>query len=381
MIEELENLPDISFIDNLTLTDIQSDMVADFEERYEELTGKAYTMMRADPVSLCLYAAAVQIYQAMLYIDHSGKMDLLKYSTGEYLDHLGALRGVTRMEAESAVVTMRFTLASERTSAIPIPQGTRVSDGSVYFATSEYAEIPAGDTYIDVPAVCMVAGTDGNLPEIGSITTLVDPIPYMQSVTNIDYPAGGTDAESDEDLRDRIFLAPSSYSVAGPEDAYTYWTQKYSSSISDVMVFSPVAGDVHVLIITEDGELPTQTQIDGLQAYLEDEEIRPLTDHVTVAAPELTSYTVGMTYYIGRSSAAKVTAIQDAVAQAVDNFVLWQQSKIGRDINPDQLINMVIAAGAKRVVLASPVFTTVPKDHVARISGEPVITYGGLEDD
>jgi phage-related baseplate assembly protein len=227
----------------------------------------------------------------------------------------------------------------------------------------------------------MTAGKDGILPEIGSITTLVDPIPYMQSVTNVDHPAGGTDAESDEDLRDRIYLAPSSYSVAGPEDAYAYWTQKYSSSISDVMVFSPVAGDVHVLIITEDGELPTQAQIDGLQAYLEDDEIRPLTDHVTVAAPELTSYSVGLTYYIGRSGAAKVTAIQDAVAQAVADYVLWQQSKIGRDINPDQLINMVIAAGAKRVILASPAFIMVPKDHVARISGEPVITYGGLEDD
>ena len=40
MIPELENLPEVSFIDNITLDDIQNQMQADYEERYETLTGK-----------------------------------------------------------------------------------------------------------------------------------------------------------------------------------------------------------------------------------------------------------------------------------------------------------------------------------------------------
>ena len=90
MISELANLPDISFIDDMTLTRLQAKMVSDFQTRYKEITNTEYALQRADPVSLCLYAAAVQIYQAMLYVDHKGKMNLLKYSTGDYLDHLGA---------------------------------------------------------------------------------------------------------------------------------------------------------------------------------------------------------------------------------------------------------------------------------------------------
>ena len=127
MISELANLPDISFIDNMTLTQLQAKMVSDYKTKYKELTQTEYVLKRADPVSLCLYAAAVQIYQVMLYVDKAGKMDLLKYSYGAFLDHLAALKGLTRLSAAPATVTMRFTLSAERPSAISIPQATRVT--------------------------------------------------------------------------------------------------------------------------------------------------------------------------------------------------------------------------------------------------------------
>jgi len=41
----------------------------------------------------------------------------------------------------------------------------------------------------------------------------------------------------------------------------------------------------------------------------------------------------------------------------------------------------VMAAGAKRVTVTAPVFTTVADNQVAQCSTEPGITYGGLEDD
>ena len=80
MIAEIENLPDVSFIDDKTLDDVQEEMLADYQEKYEEITGKSLVLRRADPESLKLYAASVQIYHMMLHIDVSGKMDLLKYA-------------------------------------------------------------------------------------------------------------------------------------------------------------------------------------------------------------------------------------------------------------------------------------------------------------
>ena len=41
---------------------------------------------------------------------------------------------------------------------------------------------------------------------------------------------------------------------------------------------------------------------------------------------------------------------------------------------------MMVDAGAKRVEVISPAFTTVPTGSVARINNQ-TITYGGIEDD
>ena len=380
MISELANLPDISFIDDMTLTRLQAKMVSDFQTRYKEITNTEYALQRADPVSLCLYAAAVQIYQAMLYVDKAGKMDLLKYSYGAYLDHLAALKGLTRLPAAPATVTMRFTLSAVRPSAISIPQGTRVSDGNLYYATTEYAEVPAGDTYIDVIATCMTPGSEGNSPELGTITTLVDPISYMGSVINVEKPTGGSDIETDDELRERVYYAPSGYSVAGPSGAYEYWTKAYNTSIADVKVLSPDPGEVVIEFILDGGELPNSALISEVEDFLDDATKRPLTDTLTVQAPTTTSYNISLTYYIGQKDKASATQIQAKVEQAINEYVDWQGTKIGRDINPSELTKRIVAAGAKRCVILMPSFAIVADDKLP-VLGTKTITYGGLEDD
>ena len=66
----------------------------------------------ADPDRLILYSCAVAIYQGFQYEDKAGKMGLLKYSTGEFLDNLAAFKGVKRNEAVPASTILRFTLAA-----------------------------------------------------------------------------------------------------------------------------------------------------------------------------------------------------------------------------------------------------------------------------
>ena len=87
-----------------------------------------------------------------------------------------------------------------------------------------------------------------------------------------------------------------------------------------------------------------------------------------------------LTYYIARSNQASATAIQARVDAAIQDFISWQTTEIGRDINPTELIRRVREAGAKRVLLTSPVFATVQETEVARL-GSKKVTYGGLEDD
>ena len=381
MINAIKNLPEVSFIDGKTLDDVQSEMVADYEAKYKEVTGRTLTLRRADPETLKLYAVSVQIFQILMHIDMAGKMDLLKYAYGDFLDNLGALRGVTRLPAYPAKATVRFTLSAVQTSAVTIPQGTRVSNGDIlYFATDDVAEIAIGSTYVDVPCTCLDDGEVGNGQIAGVLNTLVDPIAYIGSVANTEETTGGSEIESDEDFADRIYLAPGSYSVAGPTDAYIYHTKSYSSSIGDVEVSSPDACEVEVRFLMADNSMPTAGIISEVQEYLSADDKRPLTDQLTVLAPTGQNFNIDVTYYINKSDTDKAVSIQAAVNAAVAEYIAWQTGTIGRDINPSVLTQMMVAAGAKRVNVVSPAFTTVPTGSVARINTQTV-TYGGLEDD
>lgn len=380
MIQELKNLPDVSFIGDVTLKDIEDSLVRDYEEKYFETTGEKIILARADPVTLLLYACAVQFYQGYKYIDKAGKMDLLKYAYGPYLDHIASMKGITREQAKPARVMVRFTLSEVRPNTIEIPQGTHVTDGSMYFETEQYAEIKPGSGYIDVECVCLVSGSDGNDLQPGEINTLVNPIPYVASVSNIEETAGGVDIEDDDSMKERVYIAPSSYSVAGPEDAYRYWVKTFNSGISDVLVQSDNPVDVIVEFIMSDGELPTTGLIQGLQLYLQNKQIRPLTDKVTVKAPDTVDYKLDVRYYINTSDLKRADTIKANVTASVEQYIVWQRSKIGRDINPSQLIQMMVSAGAKRVEVKLPVFQVVGAANVAKLVSQTV-TYGGIEDD
>lgn len=381
MIDEILQLPDVSFIDNLSLEDIQTQMITDYQNKYEELTGEICSLRRADPMSILLYSCSVQIYQALLNIDKAGKMSLLKYSYSEFLDNLGALKGMQRLPAGPARVMIEFTLSEERDEPVGIPAGTRVTNGQeIYYATQEYAEIPAGETKIQLDCECLTSGVIGNGYQPGEINVLTDPIGYVMSVANTTTSAGGTDIEDDESFIERIYNGPSSYSVAGPEDAYVYWAKTYNSAIGDVKVNSPNPVEVVITFLMEDGSIPEETVINGLEEFLMDENIRPLTDEVTVQAPTTTSYNIDIKYFINRSAAAQAESIRKEVEQAVEEYISWQQSKIGRDINPSELIRCIINAGAKRVEVAEPIYTAVDDYAVAAVNTKSVV-YGGLEND
>lgn len=381
-ISTVKDLPDISFIEYKTVDDVKASMVADYEAYMTEATGKTYTLPRVSRDRFKLYAAAAQIYQAMKYVDIKGKMDTVKYSVGDFLDLLGAFRcGATRNQAAAAVTTIRFTLSAARASVTAIPQGTRIAAGKLFFETSVYTEIPAGDLTADIPATCMTAGETGNGLAPGELKTLVDPVPYVQSVENTSTSSGGADRESDESFAARIFIAPGKYSTAGSRNGYEYHVQDYSSAIGGVHVSSDqAAGTVDIVFVMADGSLPSAEMISAMSQHMSAETLRPMNDLVTVRAPAEVKYTVSLTYYINQSDNNRAVAIQQAVSAAVDSYVAWQR-KIGRDINPSKLLALVMGAGAKRAQITAPIFTAIPADSIAAIDGAASITYGGLEDD
>lgn len=380
IMKTLDNIPDVSFTDEVSIDEIKKEMISDFETQYEEITGDKITLGTADPSRLILYACALQIYQAFQWVERAGRQDLLKYSEGEFLDNLAALKGIQRLQASKAKTILRFSLEETKLSATGIPKGTRVtgSNSNLYFATDTYVEIPVDSLYVDVEATCETAGEEGNGYTEGKLDTMVDIIPYVYQVTNISVTEGGADIEDDEDLAERAYLAPSSYSVAGPEDAYRYWAKAFNQNIDDIKVSSPTPGEVKICFLLN-GELPNESTISGLEEFLQNNNVRPMTDHVKVSAPTEENYNINLRYFINRSDSNQAVTIKIQVEKAINDYVAWQR-KIGRDINPSELIRRVISAGAKRVEVVEPVYKVVNETTVPKIQDNQV-QYGGIEDD
>lgn len=370
----LADLPEINLID------VDADQITNnIITTYEALQG--VKLFPGDPVRVFLLSLASIIVQQRVLINDAARQNLLRYAAGNVLDAIGDFFETARLPASGALVTLRFTLSAPQTSAVTIPAGTRATPGgNVYFATNEVLTISPGETSGTIAATCTMPGTAGNGYLIGQINNLVDPVAFVAAVTNTTASNGGSDEEDDDAYRIRINESPEKFSVAGPTGAYEYWAKTANPGIIDVSVISPAPVEVNIYVLMEGGELPAQEVLDQVTEVLTDDTVRPLTDMVTVLAPTETKYDIEYTYFIDRTNASQATAIQQAVATANDAYVLWQKSKIGRDINPSKLFGMLMDAGVRRVVINSPVYTVIDKTAVAMAQNVNV-TFGGLEDD
>lgn len=373
MTENVRQYPNISFVDTDTET-----LVNALIRSYERFTGR--TLYPADPARLFILWIADIIIQERVNIDFSAKQNLPRYAEGEYLDSLAELfKDVYRLEPEAARTKIKFTLSMERETATVIPAGTRLSAGEeIVFATVEPLIIPAGSLTGEVAAVCQTTGEIGNGFIPGQITKLVDIFPYFQKAENTTESAGGADWESDAAFYARIRESMETFSTAGPLGGYEYHAKSASALIVDVKATSPEPGEVDVRVLLAGGELPGEETLKAVSGVLNADKVRPLTDHVTVKAPETVTYNIDVTYYTQTGGALGPEAVAQNVTAAVAEYKRWQAAKMGRDVNPSYLVSLLMQTGAKRVEVRSPAFATVADNAVAVI-GTTAVVNGGAE--
>lgn len=347
-------------------------------KRYEELTGT--TLYPADPVRLFLKSLAYTISVQNAVIDYAAKQNLLAYAEGQHLEHLGELLGVYRQEAKLAKTLLKFSIAEALGYDVSIPKGTRatVKSGEVIFQTLDNGLILSGETSTEILAECTLGNEKANGLLKGQISEIVDPLPYITAVENTEDIQSGEEREDDESLRERIRLAPETFTVAGSMESYVAQTKNASGEISAVTATSPAPGVVDIRFVLKGGELPNSAMIELVQNYLSADDVRPLTDLVQVAAPDTVEYELSCTWYLAQENSTQYAAIASGVQKAVQDYVQWQKEKPGRDINPSELTRLVMQAGAKRVEITSPSFQKIEQTQIA---GETAVqaVFGGIE--
>lgn len=364
------------------------EIIARMTVRYEEMTG--VTVQPGSPEMMYVRWAASVVIQERILANYAANQNIPSRAEGENLDALAELfYTLERPQAKAATCTMRFTISEPQAFAVLIPGGTRVTDASNTLAweTVEDIYVNAGDTYADAGIQCQTTGTAGNGYVAGQINTIVDLFAYFQSCANLNESDGGADAATDEEFYELLRLSMDAYSTAGGRGGYIYFARQASTGIADVIAASPTPGVVKLYVLMDDGTPATEEMKERVLAACSADDVRPMTDFVSVEDPESVDYHVHFTYYIQEDAAISAEALEAAVRDKVAQYTAWQCEKLGRDINPSRLISMLMETGIKRVEIIEPVFTalrdgsdkTVPQ--LAHLDGTPKIINGGYEDE
>ncbi len=169
--------------------------------------------------------------------------------------------------------------------------------------------------------------------------------------------------ESDDQLRQRVQLAPEAFTNAGSIGAYTFHALSASSDIKSVSVKSPNPGEVLVTILSKTGNgTASEGLIDAVLEKLSEEDVRPLTDQVSVQSAEIVNYSVEavITVYSGPSSAV----VETEARAALDKF-LDERHAIEKLVAVSGIYDALHVDGVKKVQLISPTEDVVTTDEQA----------------
>lgn len=159
--------------------------------------------------------------------------------------------------------------------------------------------------------------------------------------------------ESDEALRLRAQAAFEGMSVAGPSAAYEYFARSASGQVADARATSPSPAEVVVAVLSTEGDGTASTELlAAVTAAVNDEEVRPLGDRVTVQSAEIVEYEIDATLYLYPGPESE--PIINAALASLQTFLKNADKKIGRDVVRSAISASLHVQGVQRVVLNSP---------------------------
>jgi phage-related baseplate assembly protein len=160
------------------------------------------------------------------------------------------------------------------------------------------------------------------------------------------------EGETDNQLRERIKLAPEAFSVAGSRLSYIYWARSSHASIVDVAVLSPAPGEVVIYPLTDSGT-PDAEVLAAVLSTCSGEKVRPLTDQVSVAEPERADFQIALT--ITPYAWPDAAEVESQAMAALTAYATELRAALGKDVIRSQIIARVQDVyGVYKVAVTSP---------------------------
>ncbi|MDQ9130397.1 baseplate assembly protein [Serratia fonticola] len=225
-------------------------------------------------------------------------------------------------------------------------------------------------------AVMVAFATGSDLDQLGA--NVDTPRLVITPADDTTLPPTPAVMESDSEYRIRLPQAFEGISVAGPSGAYEYHGRAADGRVADVKAISPSPACVTISVLSREGNGTASADLLAVVASaLNDENVRPVGDRVTVQSATIVKYVIEAVLYLYPGPEA--VTIQ-AAAEAKLKRYITAQHRLGRDIRLSAIYAALHVEGVQRVELKKPLADIVLNTTQASFCEEYRITVGGSDE-
>ena len=268
------------------------DILKRMQNKFTELSGA--NVNDDSDVGIRMKVLAGEIFSLQNNLQWLKNQMFAQTAQGEQLDYLALERGLTRKSALKSTGTLKFMRDSALDYDLEIPIGTICSTNGtnpIRVKTIESAVLEAGDLSVTVLAESEEGGTLQNTG-IGTVKIMVTPPVGITSVTNESAFVGGMDAESDEELRERLIDSYKNISNGTNASFYKSHVLKYDGIYSASVVGKARGVGTVDIYVAAKGGLPSDALVSEIQSEINS--IRELNVDIKVYKAEAVEIAVGV---------------------------------------------------------------------------------------
>lgn len=313
----------MSLINNRTPDQILNDFVATFSATQPDINineaSTIYIMFQVYSFISSLNVATAQSFALSAFIEQA---------IGDDLTALASDRGITRINSTQSSTTLTFSrIVPDYLNSYTIPVSSQVTtvpdeNGDYYvFQTMQVATLPASSMTVSVSAVSVLGGAIYNVPA-GTITNFINPINGIDAVTNTD-AVGGTDEETDDELRARIRIELNNNGALNTVSGYQNSLLSFGCKSAYVFSASASMPNYITAIVTSDSTantIPTSGELAYWSGLINSDQYRAVCDTITVSAPSTITATVSAAITVYEVTANQAT-VKAGVKQAIIDYV------------------------------------------------------------
>ena len=156
--------------------------------------------------------------------------------------------------------------------------------------------------------------------------------------------------EGEDSLRERTQMAWEGLSTAGPRNSYIFHARAADGRVADATAESPSPA---VVVVTVQGMLADGSAEPGLlavvNAYLSDDDRRPVADRLTVQAAQILRYQVKAKLYL-KTSGPETEPARAAAEQRLKDYV-HQRRRLGMEVSESAIHAALHVEGVRKVEL------------------------------